>query len=363
MIFAWVEPEVYLNHPIRFRGKTLEFWYPELFPSLEFLPPINLPDQFSWLILFSSHVFYAADSHHLAQLTTLLSHRPAEPGIVYAPEGTPFLAIPFEEFKRLNLKKKERIWDIVFEGSKLEPLPSFQPCPVWDLVLEARRVEQFIIAHQVRQLLSSEVMIEDFGQFYLEGDIPVGRGSRISTGAVIRGRSSIGANVEIGAHAVVESSTIGDSSQVLPGCVIRDSVLEEGVQVGPYTHLRNGSVVQKGAKMGNFVEMKKSTLGPGSKAMHLTYIGDSEVGKNVNVGAGTITCNYDGVKKNKTLIGDRVFIGSGTQLVAPVKIEDDGYIGAGSTITEDVPAGALAVTRVKQRNLPGWVVRKRKVKR
>jgi bifunctional UDP-N-acetylglucosamine pyrophosphorylase/glucosamine-1-phosphate N-acetyltransferase len=132
------------------------------------------------------------------------------------------------------------------------------------------------------------------------------------------------------------------------------------VQLGPYCHLRNGSLVQAGAKMGNFVEMKKSVLGRGSKAMHLSYIGDATVGRKVNIGAGTITCNYDGMKKNPTCIGDNVFIGSGTELVAPLTVHSDSYVAAGSTITEDVPRYALAVARQRQKNIAGWVLRKKK---
>jgi len=145
----------------------------------------------------------------------------------------------------------------------------------------------------------------------------------------------------------------------LPGSVVTDSILEENVRIGPYTHLRNGAVVKKGAKMGNFVEMKKSVLGEGSKSMHLTYIGDAEIGEKVNIGAGTITCNFDGVKKNKTVIEDGVFIGSGVELVAPVVIRKNSYVGAGSTITHEVPEDSLAVARGKQRNMPGWVKRKK----
>ena len=128
------------------------------------------------------------------------------------------------------------------------------------------------------------------------------------------------------------------------------------MQLGPYCHLRNGTLVKAGAKMGNFVEMKKSVMGRDSKAMHLTYVGDARVGRKVNIGAGTITCNYDGEKKNPTVIGDNVFIGSGTELVAPVTIHGDSYVGAGSTITEDVPRHALAVARQRQKNIPGWVL-------
>ncbi len=197
----------------------------------------------------------------------------------------------------------------------------------------------------------------------MAGLIPIGKNSLIGSGVVITGGSRIGKNVHIYPNCFIENSSVGDECQLLPGTIIRDSTVEKGVQLGPFCHLRNGTHVKKGAKIGNFVEMKKSLFGEGSKAMHLTYVGDAQVGKKVNIGAGTITCNYDGEKKNPTRIGDNVFIGSGTELVAPLTIQSDSYIAAGSTITEDVPKNALAVARQRQRNVAGWVLRKRKKKK
>jgi bifunctional UDP-N-acetylglucosamine pyrophosphorylase/glucosamine-1-phosphate N-acetyltransferase len=194
----------------------------------------------------------------------------------------------------------------------------------------------------------------------VEGSVPIGEGARIASGVVIKGASKIGKNTVLYPHVYIENSIIGDNCTVLPGCIVNDSTLENNVQIGPYTHLRNSALVREGAKMGNFVEMKKSTLGKGSKAMHLSYIGDAEVGEKVNIGAGTITCNYDGVNKNKTVIEDNVFIGSGTELVAPVTIRKNSYVAAGSTITEEVPEDSLGVARQKQRNVIDWVKRKRK---
>jgi len=149
----------------------------------------------------------------------------------------------------------------------------------------------------------------------------------------------------------------------LPGSIIIESSLKGDNQIGPYAHIRMGSIIESEAKVGNFVEMKKSKFGNGSKAMHLTYIGDSEIGKKVNIGAGTITCNYDGVNKNKTIIEDNVFIGSGTELIAPIKIGENAYVAAGSTITSEVPKNSLGVAREKQRNIDDWVLRKNKKKK
>jgi bifunctional UDP-N-acetylglucosamine pyrophosphorylase/glucosamine-1-phosphate N-acetyltransferase len=148
---------------------------------------------------------------------------------------------------------------------------------------------------------------------------------------------------------------LGNGVLVRNGCVVKESILEDTVSVGPFTHLRAGTVLKKEVRIGNFVEIKKSELGKGSKATHLSYIGDAEIGKGVNIGAGTITCNYDGNKKSKTVIGDGVFVGSDTQLVAPVKVGRKAMIAAGSTITRDVPPGALAINRVQQENKTGWV--------
>jgi bifunctional UDP-N-acetylglucosamine pyrophosphorylase/glucosamine-1-phosphate N-acetyltransferase len=152
---------------------------------------------------------------------------------------------------------------------------------------------------------------------------------------------------------------IGNRVTVLDHCVLEHSSVEDEATVGPFAHLRPGVVLRKKSKVGNFVEMKKAELGEGAKANHLSYLGDARLGKGVNVGAGTITCNYDGWSKYQTVIGDEVFVGSDTQLVAPITIGRGAIIAAGSTITEDVPADALAITRVAQVNRPGWAARRR----
>jgi bifunctional UDP-N-acetylglucosamine pyrophosphorylase/glucosamine-1-phosphate N-acetyltransferase len=161
----------------------------------------------------------------------------------------------------------------------------------------------------------------------------------------------------------VADSRIEDGATVLDHCVLLSSRVGREAQVGPFAHLRPGSVLGPRSKVGNFVETKKATLGEGSKASHLTYLGDAEIGSGVNVGAGTITCNYDGEKKHPTHLGDGVFIGSGTQLVAPVTVGRGAYVGAGAAITKDVPPGALAVARARQVNIEGWVERKKNEKK
>jgi bifunctional UDP-N-acetylglucosamine pyrophosphorylase/glucosamine-1-phosphate N-acetyltransferase len=162
---------------------------------------------------------------------------------------------------------------------------------------------------------------------------------------------------------VIQNSQIGNGVLVRPGCVLDDAKVESGAVLGPYSHLRPGSEIGEGAHVGNFVETKKIRLGKGSKANHLTYLGDAEIGAGVNIGAGTITCNYDGVHKHQTVIADGVFVGSDSTLVAPVKIGKGAYIGAASCITDDVPAESLALGRAKQVVKEDWVKKKREAEK
>ena len=158
----------------------------------------------------------------------------------------------------------------------------------------------------------------------------------------------------IRSHSRLVESVLGDGVTVLDSCVIEGSRLEAECTVGPFAHLRPGNVIKRGAKVGNFVELKKTELGPGAKANHLSYLGDTQIGSRVNVGAGTITCNYDGHNKHRTVIGDDAFVGSDVSLVAPVTVGRGAVIGAGSVVTEDVPADALALGRARQVVKPGW---------
>jgi bifunctional UDP-N-acetylglucosamine pyrophosphorylase/glucosamine-1-phosphate N-acetyltransferase len=172
----------------------------------------------------------------------------------------------------------------------------------------------------------------------------------------------IGGECVIGAGCHVSSSRLADRVELKPYCVLTESVVDDAAILGPFCHLRPLSHVGPGAKIGNFVELKKSKIGRGSKVPHLSYVGDSTIGTQVNIGAGTITCNYDGVAKHETKIGDRAFIGTNTSLVAPITIGDGAYIGAGSTVTKDVPPGALAVARAPQVVKEGWAARKAKTR-
>jgi bifunctional UDP-N-acetylglucosamine pyrophosphorylase/glucosamine-1-phosphate N-acetyltransferase len=174
------------------------------------------------------------------------------------------------------------------------------------------------------------------------------------------GRTRVGAGCTISAGSVLVDTVLEDNVLIKPYSMVTSSRLSRGTQVGPFAHLRPGVRLEENARVGNFVEMKKSVLGKGSKAMHLTYLGDARVGSGTNIGAGTITCNYDGVHKYPTTIGKRVFIGSDTALVAPVRVGDGAYVAAGSVITENVPADALGLARGRQVNKPGWATARRR---
>jgi bifunctional UDP-N-acetylglucosamine pyrophosphorylase / glucosamine-1-phosphate N-acetyltransferase len=176
------------------------------------------------------------------------------------------------------------------------------------------------------------------------------------------GHTKIGEDCRIRSYSVIENSTLADRVLVRQGCVIANARIDSGALIGPFTHIRPESEIGEGAHVGNFVETKKVKIGKGSKANHLTYLGDAEIGTGTNIGAGTITCNYDGVNKHKTLIGDGVFVGSDTTLVAPITVGNGAYIAAGSAITEDVPEEALALGRSRQTIKPGWA-RTRKAKK
>jgi len=208
-------------------------------------------------------------------------------------------------------------------------------------------------------LMASGVTLEDPDTTYIDAGVTVGADTVIRPGVTLEGRTSIGAHCLIHSGVRLEDTTVGSHVVILDHCLISGAVIAEHAQVGPFARLRPGTEVCPAAHVGNFVELKKTRLGSGSKAMHLTYLGDATIGENVNVGAGTITCNYDGVRKNPTVIEDGAFIGSDTQLVAPVKVGKGAYVAAGSSITKDVPAGALGIARGRQENHEGWVERKK----
>jgi bifunctional UDP-N-acetylglucosamine pyrophosphorylase/glucosamine-1-phosphate N-acetyltransferase len=194
----------------------------------------------------------------------------------------------------------------------------------------------------------------------IDADVQVEADTVIEPFVQLRGRTKIGADCLIRSYSVIENCTLADRVLVLPSCILTDSTVESGAKIGPFSHLRPGSEIGEDAHVGAFVETKKTKLGKGAKANHLTYLGDCEIGEKTNIGAGTITCNYDGVNKYRTLIGKGAFIGSDSTLVAPVTVGDGAYIGAASCITKDVPADALAVGRAQQVVKQGWAATRRK---
>jgi len=196
----------------------------------------------------------------------------------------------------------------------------------------------------------------------VRGALSVGRDVFVDVGAVFEGDVVLGDRVRIGPYSVIANSKLGAGTVVHSHSVITEAEAGADCEIGPFARLRPGADLANHVKVGNFVEVKKSTLADGSKVNHLSYVGDTEIGRNVNVGAGTITCNYDGANKHKTTIGDRAFIGSGTMLVAPVTVGADATIGAGSTITKDAPPGELTLERSKQTTVAGWQRPKKKPK-
>jgi bifunctional UDP-N-acetylglucosamine pyrophosphorylase/glucosamine-1-phosphate N-acetyltransferase len=210
-----------------------------------------------------------------------------------------------------------------------------------------------------RELMKTGVGMPHPESVDVEEGIEVGPDTVLEAGVVLRGATCLGSGCTIGIGSVIEDTRIADNVIVKPYCVLESSIIDSECVLGPFAHTRPGTVLNRKAKVGNFVETKKTVLGEGSKASHLTYLGDATIGKGVNIGAGTITCNYDGYKKYPTVIEDGAFVGSDTQFVAPVRIGTDAVVGAGTTVTRDVPAGALAVSRMKQENKDGYVARKK----
>jgi bifunctional UDP-N-acetylglucosamine pyrophosphorylase / glucosamine-1-phosphate N-acetyltransferase len=209
------------------------------------------------------------------------------------------------------------------------------------------------------ELMAAGVTLVDPATTYVDPDVVVGADTVIHPNVYLEGQTRVGAACEIHAGVRIVDSTLGDHVTVLNYTVITDSIVGSEVRLGPFAHLRPGSEVGAAAHVGNFVELKKTFLGAGSKASHLTYLGDATIGEGVNIGAGTITCNYDGVRKHPTIIEDGAFIGSDSQLVAPVRVGKGAYVAAGSSIVEDVPAGSLGIARSRQANVEGWVQRKK----
>ena len=215
-------------------------------------------------------------------------------------------------------------------------------------------IERHYQMTKTEELLNAGVTVRDPSRLDIRGEVSCGSDTEIDCNVILEGTVNIGNNVTIGANVIIRNSTIADGVKILPGTQIEDSSVGKNSTVGPMARLRPGTELGEDTKIGNFVETKNAKVGNGSKASHLAYLGDVELGTNCNIGAGTIVCNYDGVNKHKTKIGNNVFVGSNSVLVAPVTLEDDAFVAAGSAVNTSVPENNLAVGRAKQRNIAGW---------
>lgn len=276
----------------------------------------------------------------------------------------PFLFSTLKEIRVDNAQGEYYLPDLIgmARGQGLEVSAIMYPHPQEVMGIN-NRVElaeaNRLMRERVNQgLMLSGVTLLNPDTVYIHYGIRMGRDTTIYPNVFLEGKTTIGEGCTIEEGCRIVDSTIGDGSTIKGHSVIEGSVIAKGVSIGPFARIRPETVIEDEAKIGNFVEVKRSRIGKRTKANHLSYLGDAIIGDGVNIGAGTITCNYDGIKKHQTIIEDGVFIGSDTQLVAPVRIGKDAYIGSGSIITKDVPPGALALTRVEQKNIEGWVERR-----
>ncbi|MCL0107321.1 bifunctional UDP-N-acetylglucosamine diphosphorylase/glucosamine-1-phosphate N-acetyltransferase GlmU [Thermodesulfovibrionales bacterium] len=221
------------------------------------------------------------------------------------------------------------------------------------------KVSRYLRDRVVERWLQDGVSFIDSASVFIHPEVKIGMDTVIYPNVYLEGETIIGDNCTIYPNTRIVSSEICNSVVIKDSTVIESSIIKDRAVIGPFAHIRAGSIIGSSSKIGNFVEIKKSVIGDGTKASHLSYLGDAEIGENVNIGAGSITCNYDGQEKHKTIIEEGAFIGSGTQLVAPVRVERGAYIGAGSTITEDVPSLSLAISRAEQRNVKNWAAKRR----
>ena len=274
--------------------------------------------------------------------------------------NAPFLAEGLKEIGKANAQGEYYLTDLVEiankRGLRCSAYPVANPMEVMGINtrIDLAMAHDALRQKKVKALMLSGVTVIDPHTAYIDRRVEVGRDTVLYPNCLLQGETRIGERCIIEPNAKISDSILGNEVTIRANSVITESRIEDSVSIGPFAHLRPLTEVKANAKIGNFVEVKKSVIGEGTKANHLSYIGDSLVGDGVNIGAGTITCNYDGVEKHQTIIGDRVFVGSNVELVAPVKIGNDASIGAGTTVTKDVPDGALAISRVKQKNLRGW---------
>ena len=267
----------------------------------------------------------------------------AGPGFVYGAAGYELQAV-----------WREKMTNAV---SAAELIPGWVPVFSLETVAE---LEPLLRERIVRRHIRSGVRVLDPNAVYIDPRVTIGRGTMLLPGTILRGETAVGCGCTIGPNAMVRDCVIGDETEI-NASQVNESTIGSRTHVGPFAYVRPGCTIGDDIKVGDFVEVKNSSIGDGTKISHLTYVGDSDVGRHVNFGCGTVTTNYDGVKKYRCTIGDSAFIGCNTNLVAPVTVGEGSYIAAGATITKDVPADALAVARARQENKEGWAKRRRKL--
>jgi bifunctional UDP-N-acetylglucosamine pyrophosphorylase / glucosamine-1-phosphate N-acetyltransferase len=265
----------------------------------------------------------------------------------------------------LDVKSAQVLADALRDtGAGIASITTEDSVELWeaDSIAELVAIDASLHAAKASVLMAKGVVVYRPDTCVIDADVEVEPGAVIDPFVQLRGNTYVGTRTHIGSYSVIRNCHIGDEVTVLPGCVLTDSALERSANVGPMTHMRPGCTVGEGAHLGAFVETKKTRIGRGAKAGHLAYLGDTEVGAGSNIGAGVITCNYDGAHKHKTLIGEGSFVGSDSTLVAPLTVGAGAYIGAGSCITKDVPPDALALGRAHQVTKEGWAAARRALK-
>ena len=308
------------------------------------------------------------------EVDSIVEHRDATPEILAIPEINSGIYVfnaraLFESLSKIrndNAQREYYLTDVIgILVVQKQKVGAFKARSVEEILgintrQELADADRVMRRTKCESLMAEGVTIIDPGTAYIDGDVRIGADTVIYPSVQIYGPSVIGEEATIHSFSRIANSRVGARSVVLEGCVVVDSALGEDVSIGPYAHLRMGTTLENTVKVGNFVEIKKSALGSGTKSMHLAYLGDATVGRNVNISAGVITCNYDGVHKHPTVIEDGAFVGTDSQLIAPVRIGKDAYVAAGSSITEDVPPGSLAIARGRQVNKEGWVKQRKK---
>ncbi|MGH8476518.1 MAG: bifunctional UDP-N-acetylglucosamine diphosphorylase/glucosamine-1-phosphate N-acetyltransferase GlmU, partial [Methylococcales bacterium] len=323
---------------------------------------IDLENPFSY-----GRIIRDAETHRIERIVEEKDASEAEKGLIEVNTG--IFAVPgkllkqcLSELKNHNAQREYYLTDIVASavvlGHRVEAVRASNESEVLGVNDRAQLayLERVFQKQQALSLMKAGITLKDPNRFDLRGRIARhGRDVEIDVNVILEGAISLGENTRIGANCMIRNASIGDHVEILPNCVIEDAAIGDFSRIGPFARIRPESDLGDHVQIGNFVEIKKSSIDSGSKINHLSYIGDAEIGSRVNIGAGTITCNYDGANKHRTVIEDEAFIGSDTQLVAPVRVRKNSTIGAGSTITRDTPEDQLTLSRSKQHTVKGWL--------